>query len=131
MGRRMFFSVFSDSLSSYLSVPPRSCSLVCKLAKLSLIDRIAIVTVRTSLTSSLVSAVVSLVWCRPLHPLLSLDPKIRIYDIGCKSASVDAFPFVAHMLSDEKEQVWSCLWRTICSFPLKLWKPPVLPATST
>ena len=55
-------------VSPLLIVPPRSCSLVCKLAKLSLIDRIAIVTVRTSLTSSLVSAVVSLVWRRPLQP---------------------------------------------------------------
>jgi len=33
------------------------------------------------------------------------DAKIRIFDIGDKSASVDTYPFVAHMLSDEREQV--------------------------
>ena len=36
-----------------------------------------------------------------------IDPKIRIFDIGDKCASVDAYPFVAHMLSDEREQVVS------------------------
>jgi len=35
------------------------------------------------------------------------DPKIRIYDVGNKKASVDQFPFVAHMVSDEKEQLSS------------------------
>ncbi|KUF89872.1 RNA polymerase-associated protein RTF1 [Phytophthora nicotianae] len=35
------------------------------------------------------------------------DPKIRIYDVGNKKASVDAFPFVAHLVSDEKEQLSS------------------------
>ena len=35
------------------------------------------------------------------------DPKIKIFDIGDKCASVDAYPFVAHMLSDEREQL-SC-----------------------
>ena len=35
------------------------------------------------------------------------DPKIRIYDVGAKKASVDAFSFVAHMVSDEKEQLSS------------------------
>ena len=34
-----------------------------------------------------------------------VDPKIRIFDIGDKCASVDTYPFVAHMLSDEREQV--------------------------
>nr|QWE91242.1 60S ribosomal protein L10 [Placidida sp.] len=35
------------------------------------------------------------------------DPKIRIYDIGNKKAAPDHFPFVAHMLSDEREQLSS------------------------
>ncbi|TYZ64462.1 hypothetical protein PybrP1_001722 [[Pythium] brassicae (nom. inval.)] len=35
------------------------------------------------------------------------DPKIRIYDVGNKKASVDTFPFVAHLVSDEKEQLSS------------------------
>jgi len=35
------------------------------------------------------------------------DPKIRIYDAGNKKASVDMFPFVAHLVSDEKEQLTS------------------------
>ena len=35
------------------------------------------------------------------------DAKIRIYDVGNKLASVDAFPFVAHLVSDEKEQLSS------------------------
>jgi large subunit ribosomal protein L10e len=35
------------------------------------------------------------------------DPKIRIYDVGNKKASVDVFPFVAHLVSDEKEQLSS------------------------
>jgi len=35
------------------------------------------------------------------------DPKIRIYDTGKKWASVDEFPCVVHMLSDEKEQLSS------------------------
>ena len=38
------------------------------------------------------------------------DAKIRIYDIGDKSASVDTYPFVAHMLSDEREQVGGCCY---------------------
>eukprot|EP00608_Synchroma_pusillum_P001970 CAMPEP_0198431824 /NCGR_PEP_ID=MMETSP1452-20131203/20590_1 /TAXON_ID=1181717 /ORGANISM="Synchroma pusillum, Strain CCMP3072" /LENGTH=233 /DNA_ID=CAMNT_0044152293 /DNA_START=40 /DNA_END=741 /DNA_ORIENTATION=+ len=36
------------------------------------------------------------------------DPKIRIFDCGNKKASVDTFPFVAHLVSDEKEQLTSC-----------------------
>ena len=32
------------------------------------------------------------------------DPKIRIYDLGRKKASVDDFPFCAHLTSDELEQ---------------------------
>ena len=36
---------------------------------------------------------------------LRIDAKIRIFDIGDKSASVDTYPFVCHMLSDEREQV--------------------------
>merc|ERR1712193_242986 len=35
------------------------------------------------------------------------DPKIRIYDLGRKKASVDDFPFAAHLCSDELEQVGS------------------------
>merc|ERR1712031_35343 len=35
------------------------------------------------------------------------DPKIRIYDLGHKKASVDDFPFSAHLVSDELEQVSS------------------------
>lgn len=35
------------------------------------------------------------------------DPKIRIFDLGNKRADVDAFPFAAHMVSDEKEQLSS------------------------
>merc|ERR1712188_85375 len=31
------------------------------------------------------------------------DPKIRIYDLGRKKASVDDFPFAAHLCSDELE----------------------------
>lgn len=34
-----------------------------------------------------------------------IDAKIRIFDIGDKTASVDTYPFVCHMLSDEREQV--------------------------
>ena len=36
------------------------------------------------------------------------DPKIRIFDCGNKKAGVDVFPFVAHLVSDEKEQITSC-----------------------
>jgi large subunit ribosomal protein L10e len=36
------------------------------------------------------------------------DAKIRIYDCGAKKTHVDQFPFVAHLVSDEKEQVTSC-----------------------
>ena len=36
------------------------------------------------------------------------DSKIRIYDCGAKRTSVDQFPFVCHLVSDEKEQVTSC-----------------------
>merc|ERR1711981_1177198 len=35
------------------------------------------------------------------------DPKIRIYDLGRKKASVDDFPFSAHLVSNENEQVSS------------------------
>lgn len=33
------------------------------------------------------------------------DSKIRIYDAGAKRESVMTFPFVAHLVSDEREQV--------------------------
>lgn len=36
------------------------------------------------------------------------DSKIRIYDCGAKRVQVDAFPFVAHLVSDEKEQLTAC-----------------------
>lgn len=35
------------------------------------------------------------------------DPKIRIYDLGRKKASVDDFPTCVHLVSDEYEQVSS------------------------
>ena len=35
------------------------------------------------------------------------EPKIRIYDLGRKKAGVDEFPFVAHLLSWEHEQISS------------------------
>jgi len=35
------------------------------------------------------------------------DPKIRIYDAGKKKYGVDGFPFAAHMVSMEKEQLSS------------------------
>jgi large subunit ribosomal protein L10e len=35
------------------------------------------------------------------------EPKIRIYDVGNKSAGVDVFPSVVHMFSDEREQLSS------------------------
>merc|ERR1711907_772706 len=35
------------------------------------------------------------------------DPKIQIYDLGKKDAPVDQFPYVYHMISDEKEQLTS------------------------
>merc|ERR1712157_649917 len=35
------------------------------------------------------------------------DSKIRIYDVGAKRAPVDMFPFVAHLVCDEKQQVSS------------------------
>merc|ERR1712232_929067 len=35
------------------------------------------------------------------------DPKIRIYDAGKKKYPVDDFPFAAHMVSMEKEQLSS------------------------
>ena len=35
------------------------------------------------------------------------DPKIRIYDLGRKRATVDEFPTCVHMISNEREQVSS------------------------
>ncbi|KAI0069773.1 ribosomal protein L10e [Panus rudis PR-1116 ss-1] len=35
------------------------------------------------------------------------DPKIRIFDLGRKRASVDEFPFCVHLVSDEYEQISS------------------------
>jgi len=35
------------------------------------------------------------------------DSKIRIFDVGAKKTHVDQFPFVAHLVCDEKQQVSS------------------------
>lgn len=35
------------------------------------------------------------------------DPKLRIYDMGNVFASIDEYPYVAHLISDEQEQVSS------------------------
>ena len=35
------------------------------------------------------------------------DPKIRIYDLGRKKASVDEFPFCVHLVCDEHQQITS------------------------
>ena len=35
------------------------------------------------------------------------ESKIRIYDVGVKKAPVDLFPFVAHLVCDEKQQISS------------------------
>lgn len=35
------------------------------------------------------------------------ESKIKIYDVGNKMASVDLFPFVAHLVCDEKQQISS------------------------
>jgi large subunit ribosomal protein L10e len=35
------------------------------------------------------------------------DSKIRIYDVGAKKAAVDLFPFVCHLVCDEKQQISS------------------------
>jgi len=35
------------------------------------------------------------------------DSKIRIFDVGAKRAHVDNFPFVAHLVCDEKQQISS------------------------
>lgn len=32
------------------------------------------------------------------------DPKIRIYEVGNKRASVDLFPMVCHLVSEAKEE---------------------------
>ena len=42
----------------------------------------------------------------PLPPCPSLTiTQIRIFDLGCKRASVDDFPFYCHLVSDEYEQL--------------------------
>lgn len=41
------------------------------------------------------------------HLILPADSKIRIYDVGNKRADVMDFPFVAHLVSDEREQLSS------------------------
>jgi large subunit ribosomal protein L10e len=35
------------------------------------------------------------------------ESKIRVYDVGAKKAPVDLFPFVAHLVCDEKQQISS------------------------
>ena len=53
-------------------------------------------------------AVVNLFSCLPVFfYTASADPKIRIYDAGKKKFGVDDFPFAAHMVSMEKEQLSS------------------------
>ena len=42
------------------------------------------------------------VYCRGVP-----ESKIRIFDVGHKKAPVDLFPFVAHLVSDEKSQISS------------------------
>jgi large subunit ribosomal protein L10e len=44
---------------------------------------------------------------RPRPRACRADPKIRIYDAGKKRFGVDEFPFAAHMVSMEKEQISS------------------------
>jgi large subunit ribosomal protein L10e len=36
------------------------------------------------------------------------DSKIRIFDCGAKKTNVDNFPFVCHLVSDEKQQISAC-----------------------
>jgi large subunit ribosomal protein L10e len=36
------------------------------------------------------------------------DSKIRIFECGAKKTPVDVFPFVVHLVSDEKEQLSAC-----------------------
>lgn len=38
---------------------------------------------------------------------VSIDPKIRIYDLGSKKVPVDNFPLTVHLVSDEYEQLSS------------------------
>lgn len=46
--------------------------------------------------------------CRAFYrPIVFADAKLRIYDVGAKKAHVDSFPFVIHLLSDEREQITS------------------------
>jgi large subunit ribosomal protein L10e len=42
----------------------------------------------------------------PCLPVLT-DAKLRIYDVGGKKTHVDDFPFVIHLMSDEREQITS------------------------
>ena len=35
------------------------------------------------------------------------ESKIKIYDVGAKKAPVDLFPFVAHLVCDEKQKISS------------------------
>lgn len=42
-----------------------------------------------------------------IFPVVLLDPKIRIYDLGRKKASVEEFPLCVHLVSDEYEQLSS------------------------
>lgn len=44
-----------------------------------------------------------------MHQLfvVTLDPKIRIFDLGAKKVGVEAFPLCVHMVSDEYEQLSS------------------------
>ena len=42
-----------------------------------------------------------------IYLVCPLDPKIRIFDLGRKRATVDEFPLCAHMVSGEYEQLSS------------------------
>ncbi len=52
-------------------------------------------------------------WCAscydsfyPSH-ITTIDPKLKIYDVGRKKANVDEFPSAVHLVCDEKENLSS------------------------
>ena len=53
------------------------------------------------------SHLLALVYTCHTHLSHPTDSKIRIYDVGNKRADVMDFPFVAHLVSDEREQLSS------------------------
>jgi len=64
-------------------------------------------TSRTSICSHSLPAADSLSFPKSRYNRGVPDPKIRIYDLGRKRASVDDFPFCCHLVSDEYEQLSS------------------------